>query len=731
MSRPVLLLFIALSVLGVIACSGGGDPGVTAAPTTPHQTAERWLQLWKDGKYDDMYQLISLNAAAKISQKDFVDRYTAIFDEAKLTGFDYEIRTSAEQAVKIDFAVTFHSPFFADFPEVNTIPLVKDGTPGSGSPSPSGSPPSNAWKVDWTPSLFFKEINGADLVHFFTKVPRRGTIYDRSGTALAIDADLPVVGIVPDLVTDKEAVISALTQALAMSDADVRAQVNTTLPSYYFIPVKTLPYGTPDDQIQKFRDMVSLGVVVQEKTTRLYTNGDSLAHVLGYMTEVSPDQLKTLAAQGVQAGDLIGAGGLEGKYNDQLSGKRGGLLATVTPEGTIDQTIAQKSAVASEDIWLTINEAVQKKAEAQLGQRAGAIIVMDPRDNSVLAMASFPRFDPNAFIRGLTTAEANALFNDPKQPFLNRAVLAEYPPGSTFKPVTLAAALEKAGYTPDSEFPCPPVWTGLGEKYAQKNWQTYDRGYLTPSEGLMASCDPVFYQMGKTLDETGEHIFPDFIRQFGYGSPTGIGIEEASGNVPDPEWKQANVGEAWFTGDAVNMAIGQGFLTATPIQIANFYSAISLTANLRSPLLIWKIAQQNNVAAQEFSAKEIHQLPVQQTTVDAIRYGMYLVTQSTGGTSYNAWHGSSIDAAGKSRTAEDLVQGSDHVFFVAYANRSDPTIVAVGSLEEGQSGSAEVAPMLRSVMESYIAGGLGSTDELPAAPVTTAPTSSATTVATP
>jgi penicillin-binding protein 2 len=730
MSRPLLILLIALSALVVIACSGGGDPGVTPAPTTPHQTAERWLQLWKDGKYDDMYQLVAASAAAKISQKEFADRYAAIFDEAKLTSLDYEIRTSAEQATKIDFAVTFHSSFFADFPEVNTIPLVQDSA-ASGSASPSGSPPSNAWKVNWTPSLFFKEINGADLVHFFTKVPRRGNIYDRAGAALAVDADLPVVGIVPDLVTDKEAVISALTQALAMSDADVRADVNTTLPSYYFIPVKILPYGTPDDQVQKFRDMVSLGVVVQDKTTRLYPNGDSLAHVLGYMTEVSPDQLKTLAAQGVQPGDLIGAAGLEGQYDDQLSGKRGGLLATVTPEGTIDQTIAQKSAVAGEDIWLTINEAVQQKAETQLGQRAGSIVVMDPRDNSVLAMASYPRFNPNAFIRGLTTDEANALFNDPKQPFLNRPVLAEYPPGSTFKPVTLAAALEKAGFTPDSEFPCPPVWTGLGEKYAQKNWQTYDRGYLTPSEGLMASCDPVFYEMGKTLDETGEHIFPDFIRQFGYGSPTGIGIEEASGNVPDPEWKQANVGEAWFTGDAVNMAIGQGFLTATPIQIANFYSAISLTANLRSPLLIWKIAQQNNVAAQEFSAKEIHQLPVQQTTVDAIRYGMYLVTQSTGGTSYNAWLGSSIDVAGKSGTAEDLVQGSDHVFFVAYANRSDPTIVAVGALEEGQSGSAEVAPMLRSIMESYIAGGLGSTDQLPAAPVTAVPAPSGSTAATP
>jgi penicillin-binding protein 2 len=329
-------------------------------------------------------------------------------------------------------------------------------------------------------------------------------------------------------------------------------------------------------------------------------------------------------------------------------------------------------------------------------------------------MASYPRFDPNAFIRGLTSAEANKLFNDPNQPFLNRAVLAEYPPGSTFKPVTLAAALEKGGFTPDSYLPCPPVWTGLGEKYAQKNWQTVDRGSLTPSEGLMASCDPVFYEMGKTLDEKDENLFPGFIRQFGYGAATGIGIEEAAGNVPDPKWKQDNIGEAWFTGDAVNMAIGQGFVTATPLQIINVYSALAKTADLRTPLLVWKLTQ--GAAAQEFAAKEIHPLPVQQSTLDAIRYGLYLVTQSPSGTSYAAWLGTSLDVAGKSGTAEDLSQGSDHVFFAAYANRSDPNIVALGALEAGQSGSAEVAPMLRHIMEAYEAGELGSTDALP--PVT-------------
>lgn len=729
MSRPVLLIALAAVSLYVAACGGGGDNAPTPVPSSPRDAAERWLELWKDRRYAAMYDLVSPDVQATITRDAFVERYEAITEEARLTGLDYEIRTASNQATEVEFKVTFHSDFFGDFPETNTIPLVRDdgslvipsGEAATGEATPEGSPtpkPSptekrqatGEWRVQWAPSLFFTGIKGQDLVHFFTRTPRRGTIYDRTGAPLAVDADLTQIGIVPDQVIDKEATITALT-GLGLPDSDVRAAVETTLPSYYFIPIRTLPYATPDDQVQPFRDLVNLGVVVRQSTQRVYPNGDSLAHVLGYMTEVTEEQLKDLEPKGFVSGDLIGAYGLEGQYNDTLSGVRGGLLATITPQGVLDETVAEKPSIPGKDIVLTINAEVQKKAEAELGEKAGAVIVMDPRDNSVLALVSWPRFDPNAFIRGLTSEEADKLFNDPKQPFLNRPVLAQYPPGSTFKPVTMAAGIEKGGFSVDSSLPCPPVWTGLGDAYAQKNWQNVDRGYLTPSEGLMASCDPVFYEMGKTLDFIDDQIFPDFIREFGFGSPTGIGIEEAGGNVPDPAWKEENVGEAWFTGDAVNMAIGQGFLTATPMQTANVYSALAVTGVLRKPLLVARIGQAGSSAFQEFQAETIRPLPISQTTLDAIRYGLYLVTQSTGGTSYQAWASSSLDVAGKSGTAEDLSQGSDHVFFAAYANRSAPSIVALGALEEGQSGSAEVAPMLRHIMEAYIDGALGPTDE--------------------
>ncbi len=718
---PFLIIATAFLCAFALACasSDGGSPEETKRPATPEEAAERWLQLWADDDFANMWSLVATESRLTIDEQTFVDRYTAIKDEATITSIDYELLTDTSATAttagpfqdeatadnEIPFKVTFHTSFFGDFPDHNTMPLVQEDVTVPAE-EPGGEPQKHReWRVIWTPSLYFSALDDTSLVHFFERVPRRGTIYDRHGEPLAIEADLPVIGIVPDLILDGEATIAALGSALQLSDAEVRTHVETTLPSYYFIPVQTLPYGSTDADVQTFRDMVDLGVVVREEPQRYYPHGSAAAHLVGYMTEVTAEQLEELADEGYAPGDLIGASGLEGQYDETLSGRRGGLLATVGPEGTITATLAEQASQPGMDLWLTLDIAIQERAETELGERPGAIVVMDPRDNSVVALASYPRFDPNAFIRGLTQQEADDLFNNPDLPFLNRALLAEYHPGSTFKPVTMAAGIEKTEYNINSTFHCVPEWTALGEDFKQLNWQTVDRGWLTPAQGLMASCNPVFFDLAKRLDEIDENAFPGVIRDFGYGSPTGIGMEEAAGLVPDPEWKLDTQGEYWFRGDAVNMAIGQGFVTATPIQIANVYSAIADTGVLRKPLLVWRIGEPSaggGIAVQQFEAEEVRPLPVSQETLDSIRHGLYLVTQSAGGTSYNAWLGSSVDVAGKSGTAEDLAEGSDHVFFVAYADRSAPSLIALGALETGESGSAEVAPMLRRLLETYV-----------------------------
>jgi penicillin-binding protein 2 len=696
-----------LSLVAFSACSTPGSRPSSEPerepPKTPLETAQRFLDLWQEQEYGEMYGLASAEARATISKEDFIKRYDAIAEEATITGIDYEIAAeTAADATEVPVTVTIHTSFFGDIGEENTIPLVRDEVALAARRGRATPERRQEWRVDWSPSLIFAELDDRSLVHFFRDVPRRGSILDRNGKELAVDADLPVIGFVPDLITDKEALISALASTLEMSESEVRAQVETELPSYYFIPIKTLPYGTSAEELDKFYALSDMGVVVREETRRMYPQGDSAAHVLGYMSEVTAEQLEKLRGEGYGPGDKIGAFGLEGQFDEVLAGERGGTLATITSEGTTSRTIAERPARAGKDIVLTLDIDIQKAAEKTLGERVGSIVVMDPRDNSVLALASYPRFSPQAVTDGLSSEEYNRLTNDERQPFLHRPLLATYPPGSTFKPVTMAAGMERAGVSAGETFPCVPVWTGLGEDFPKNNWQRVDRGYLTPAQGLMASCNPVFYEIALRLDHVDPNILPEFARGFGYGQLTGInGLDEAPGVVPDPDWKEKNKGEPWYSGDSVNMGIGQGFLLVTPLQLANAYSAIADGGVLRKPLLVRSIAEPGAAAAQEFTAEEIGPLPVSEATLAEIRYGLTLVTQNSGGTSYGIFP-SSLDVAGKSGTAEDLAFGSDHVFFVAYAKRGVPSVVALVALEEGKVASAEAGPKARDILTAVL-----------------------------
>lgn len=702
-----LSAFLLLLLLALSACStSGGQPTPDAEPEppkTPLETAQRFLDLWQKQEHGEMYDLISAESRATISKEDFVKRYSAIADEATITGIDYELGPNVvEEDTEIPVNVTIHTSFFGDIKQGNRITLVREEVALAARRGRATPERREEWRVQWSPSLIFAELDERSLVHFFTEVPRRGSILDRNGKELAVDAKLPVIGFVPDLITDKEQLISALASTLQMAESDVRGQVETDLPSYYFIPIKTLPYGTSAEELDKFYALSDLGVVVRDETRRVYPHGDSAAHVLGYLSEITAEQLEKPEFGGYGPGDKIGAFGLEAQLDELLAGERGGTLATITPEGTTARTIAEKPARAGKDITLTLDIDIQKAVEGILGERVGSIVVMDPRDNSVLALASYPRFSPQTITDGISAEEYNKLANDERQPFLHRPLLATYPSGSTFKPVTMAAGLEKGGVSASETFHCVPVWTGLGPEFPKNNWQSVDRGYLTPAQGLMASCNPVFYEIALRLDHIDPNILPDFARGFGYGQITGInGLDEAPGVVPDPDWKEENHGEPWYSGDSVNMGIGQGFLLVTPLQLANAYSAIAGGGVLRKPLLVRSIAEPGGVAAQEFAAEEIAPLPVSEATLAEIRYGLTLVTQNPGGTSYGIFP-ASLDAAGKSGTAEDLAFGSDHVFFAAYARSSAPSVVVLVALEEGRLGSVEAGPKASKVLQAVL-----------------------------
>ena len=290
-----------------------------------------------------------------------------------------------------------------------------------------------------------------------------------------------------------------------------------------------------------------------------------------------------------------------------------------------------------------------------------------------------------------------------EQSFLNRATQGAYPPGSTFKPVTMAAGLEKAGLKPTSTFFDPGYWDGLGQAYRKYNWNTAGDGTIDFVNGLSRSNNTVFYEVGKRVQDVDPFALPNMARAFGLGHTTGItGVEEVAGQIPDPDWKQQTKGEQWVPGDGVNMAIGQGDVLATPLQMATMYAAIANGGTLYRPRVVQKIGSNNEPPEEVWQPEVMGKLPVSPENLQAIQQGLHGVISSPGGTAGFVFRGFPKSAAGKTGTAEAGGAGqTSHAWFAVYAPYEDPEIVVLVFLENGGQGSYNAAPLARQVLETY------------------------------
>jgi penicillin-binding protein 2 len=698
--RLCLILLVAISL---VACSRQKPDSEVAAPveTTPAQptaddVARQYLSLWSGGEYGKMYDLLSAGSRQAIARERFVTRHEDIADEARITSVAATLAGPAQAGAdraEAAYAVTYATSLWGDIRQDNLLPLVREG---------------DGWRVEWSPSLIFKELKGANLVRTVIDTPSRGAIFDRNGTPIAVTGTVPTIGTaknlinVPGIVQDRNGLIAYLSQKLEIPEQEIRAKVeNPQAQVDVFIPLKTLPPNAPPELVNELEG--TAGVVVQRTPRRVYPYGASLAHVVGYVAPITAEQLQQLRGEGYQQGDLVGGLGLEASMEEQLAGQRGARLTVITPEGGLVAELAKRPGRPAQDIVTTIDVSAQLALVGALGDRVGSAVLLDPRDNSVVAMASYPTFDPNPWVTGISADAAGQLLGDQRTPLLNRAIAATYPPGSTFKVITAAAGLERAGYTATSRVECTPVWYGLGQSNPKRNWTTVNEGPLTIAEGLMRSCNPVFYDIGLKIDGIDPRILTNVAKGFGFGSQTGLnGLDDAAGVAPGPEWKKQNLNEAWFSGDTVNMSIGQGFLLATPLQIANAYSAIAANGVLRSPVLVKETRQAGTTTVVEsFAAKETGRLPASAATIDVIKRGTTMVVQDPRGTANYAFGGSRVDAAGKSGSAEDRGEQT-HALFVAYGPRTTPRGVAIVVLDDGNSGSLEAAPIVRRILESWV-----------------------------
>lgn len=456
-------------------------------------------------------------------------------------------------------------------------------------------------------------------------------------------------------------------------------------------------------------------VAVEESAVREYPGGSLAAHVLGYTGEISEAQLKSGGLPDARLGDIVGKSGVESFYDRVLQGEKGFRRFEVDNQGRVRSVLAEGAPLAGKDIVLTIDKDVQKVAEKALADavreahrqgfnnsKAAAAVVLDVRTGAVIAMASAPTYDPSVFLSGIKPADwARLNRKSSEYPLNNRAVMAAYPPASTFKAVTAMAALQEDVATPNSTYSCTGYWTGMGEEWGKWCWLHSGHGTVSLLGGIVQSCDSVFYEVGKRFYNSKGEPLQEFARSLGLGSDLGIDLPgEVSGRVPDVAWKKAynkNYPEyqQWLPGDTVNMAIGQGDLLVTPLQLASVYASLANGGKVLKPHVLQSVLGSDGKPSVEASVAVVSDPKLTKANLAALKRALTGVT--TTGTGRGAFSGFPVTVAGKTGTAE--VKGKDdYALFACYAPAKAPKYAVAVIVEQGGHGGSVAAPAARQIL---------------------------------
>ncbi|MEL6494171.1 MAG: penicillin-binding protein 2 [Cyanobacteria bacterium J06623_7] len=517
------------------------------------------------------------------------------------------------------------------------------------------------------------------------KQPVRGNIFDRHGRVLATSKQSYSAYLWPKALKEPNwsANRQMIAQILELEPKQLQQKVDDAGSNYpSLIPIARNLSPEQVTALEEYKSRLRW-VETDIDKVRHYPEQKLAAHILGYTGELDGEQLQQRKSQGYRLGDVIGKMGVESAYETQLRGEWGGLKLGVNGAGRVVSLLGEKAAESGDNLILTIDAKVQRAAEAALGTRKGAIVALDPATGAVIAMASYPSFDPNIFSQTITDEVWQELQSQ-GNPFLNMSLRA-FPPASTFKVVTAAAGLETGKYPPHTVLGTYPYLSVSGTRFREWNRRGFGRmGYVS---ALAWSSNTFFGQIGRGV---GGSELIKYARLFGFGQPTGIELRgETGGLIADDAWKRLNFNNwGWTVGDTVNMSIGQGFTSATPLQVAVMFSAIANNGYRVTPHLV-----------KNQSTPEKVNLNLQPATIATIKQGLRAVVD--GGTGSRLNSPQTPPGAGKSGTAE-APPGDSHTWFGAYAPHDKPEIVVVAFAEHsGGGGGSIAAPMVRQVMEAY------------------------------
>lgn len=670
-------------------------PQLPATPTAaapdgrPESVWVDFVGLWNLSEYAAMYALLSPEAQARASATEFARYHQDLSARAGLRQVGTEITSSLVDGAtaQVGYVKTLQTDVYGAIVERQSVRLSAAG---------------GRWLLDWQPEQVLQALDYGCSLNISETANLRGAIYDRFGRPLAAFGARVVVGVVPGEVKDEAAMLEMLARVLEDDAEAVRARYANAGRPDWFMPVGEL---SAEQAQEHYADLSPMpGVLLREKPVRLYPEGPTCAHLTGYVGVITQEQLASMRPAGYREDDVVGQAGIERSFEQDLAGKRGSRLLVIGPGGDVRATAFERPAEPSRSLYTAIDLPLQRLAMSLLEGSRGGIVALDPRDGQVLVMASSPSFDPNAIMSGMSVEQWTALLEDEGRPLVNRACQAELPPGSVFKVVTETAALDTGVLQPQSGFTCNGVWSGLGSAWTVRCWLASGHGNISLERGLTASCNVVFAEAGRTLHDHDREALPRYAKAFGYGTRTGIGaVGESTGLVPTPAWKEQAVGESWFPGDSVNLAIGQGHLLVTVLQVANMLAAAGNGGTLYRP----QLARGSGQSAAEVEApvpEAIGQLPLRPEHLASIRTGLVDGCMTPGGTAYAALGSLSVPVAGKTGTAENPGT-APHAWFAGYAPADNPTIAIAIVVEHGGQGSLVAAPLFRRLVEAHL--GLG------------------------
>ncbi|CAK0764603.1 Peptidoglycan D,D-transpeptidase MrdA [Gammaproteobacteria bacterium] len=562
----------------------------------------------------------------------------------------------------------------------------------------------------------FQMLSRDNRVKIVPVPPTRGLIYDRNGVLLAENQVSFSLEIVPEQVGNLNETLDELSRLIEVSPAD-RQRFLRLVRQHRGFEAVPLRFHLSEEEVARFsvNRLRFPAVDIQARLSRYYPLGELATHAVGYVGRINEWEVQHLDSANYAGSSHVGKVGVEHYHEDLLHGKVGYEQVETNAQGRALRVLERTPPVSGDDLYLTLDVRLQAAAEAALGEFNGAVVALEPRTGSILALVSKPSYDPNPFVNGIDVKSYRELQTNHNRPLYNRAMRGQYPPGSTIKPFVTLAGVEHGLVSGKRGVYCPGWYRLSGEEHKYRCWKHTGHGAVDMNRAIVESCDVFFYDLAGNL---GIDRLSNYLSRFGFGSKTGVDISgELGGLLPTRDWKRLARNQSWYPGETIITGIGQGFLNATPLQLAYATATLANRGQPVRPHILYAVAQPATKVLQ------VHQPQLQEPlSIDNAEYwdkvtsAMMDVVHSSSGTAKRIVAGLNYHIAGKTGTSQVFGLGQkekyvkeniplelrDHALFIAFAPVEAPRIAIAVIAENAGSGGAMAAPIARQILDAYL-----------------------------